>query len=47
MKGLGSTICVEGEGLIKWVFRDNYGVNRKVKIKAPYVPTSLVRLFSL
>ena len=46
MKGLGATDIATGEGIIKWNFRDEYGVEQTVAVKALLVPSSQVRLFS-
>ena len=44
--GLTSTVEVEGEGTVLWIFYDDYGVIRHVKVKAYFIPSSPVRLFS-
>ena len=44
--GLSSTVEVEGEGTCVWSFYDDYGVIQHIKIKAYYIPSSPVRLFS-
>ena len=46
MQGLGATATVTGEGIVKWKFRDDYGVEQTVAVKALLVPSSQVRLFS-
>ena len=46
MTGLSSTAKVEGEGHVKWSFYDDYGVIQHVRVKAYYIPSSPVRLFS-
>ena len=46
MNGLGAAVNVVGEGIIGWSFRDNYGVKRKIQVKAYLVSASKVRLFS-
>ena len=46
MTGLSSTAQVEGEGMVNWSFYDDYGVIQHVKVKANYIPSSTVRLFS-
>ena len=44
--GLSSTVEVEGEGAVLWSFYDDYGVIQHIKVKAYYIPSSPVRLFS-
>ena len=46
INGLGATETVTGVGTAGWSFRDNYGVMRKLLVKACLIPTSKVRLFS-
>ena len=46
MLGLGATVQVKGEGMVKWEFRDDYGVKQVIEVKGYYIPTSKVRLFS-
>ena len=46
MNGLGATVNVVGVGTVGWSFRDDYGVMRRVLVKAYIVPASKVRLFS-
>ena len=46
MLGLGATVQVKGEGIVKWVFRDDYGVNQVIEVKAYYIHNSKVGLFS-
>ena len=46
MQGLGATVQVKGEGKVKWIFKDDYGVSQEVEIKAYYISASIVRLFS-
>ena len=46
MQGLGATVQVQGEGKVRWIFKYDYGVSQEVDIKAYYIPTSSVRLFS-
>ena len=43
---LGSKVEVVGEGKIKWVFRDDYGVKHTIIVKGYYIPTSPISLFS-
>ena len=44
--GLGSKVEVVGERKIKWLFRDDYGVQQTILVKGYYIPTSPIRLFS-
>ena len=44
--GLSSTVQVEGEGTVLWSFYDDYGVIQHIKVKAYFIPSSPVRLFS-
>ena len=46
MTRLSSVAQVEGEGIVNWVFYDDYRVIQNLKIKACYMPSSTVRLFS-
>ena len=46
MNGLGAQAKIIGEGTVLWKFRDDFGVSRRVKVKAYLVPASKVRLFS-
>ena len=46
MQGLGASSQVHGEGRFNWVFKDNYSVTQEINIKAYYIPTSPVILFS-
>ena len=46
MNGLGATVNVVGVGTVGWSFRDDYGVMRRVLVKAYLVPASKVRIFS-
>ena len=46
MNGLTSKASVEAEGMVAWNFLDDYGVTQRVKVRAFYVPSSGVRLFS-
>ena len=46
MNGLGATVKIAGIGIVGWTFRDDYGVMRKVLVKAYHVPESKVQLFS-
>ena len=46
MNGLGAKVNITGEGTIVWKFRDDYGVTKRIKVKAYLVPASKVRLFS-
>ena len=46
MNGLSSKENVEAEGMVAWHFLDDYGVTQRVKVRAFYVPSSGVRLFS-
>ena len=34
MNGLGANVTVIGEGTVQWCFRDDFGVLRKVRVKA-------------
>ena len=43
---LCAAVNVVGEGTIGWSFRDDYGVKKKVQVKAYLVPASKVILFS-
>ena len=42
---LGSTVSMEGEGTVRRVFQDGYGVKQVIRVKSCYIPTSTVRLF--
>ena len=44
--GLSSTVQVEGEGTIVWIFYDDYGVFQHIQVKAYYIPSIPVMLFS-
>ena len=46
MHGLGAAVNIVGEGIIGWSFRDDYGFQRKVQVKAYLVTSIKVRLFS-
>ena len=46
MNGLGATAKITGEGTVLWQFRDDFGVTKKIRIKAYLVPASKIRLFS-
>ena len=46
MTGLGSKVDVVGEGKLRWVFRDDYGVKQTIIVKGYYTPNSSIRLFS-
>ena len=46
MNGLGAKVNITGEGTIVWEFRDDYGVIKRIKVKAYLVPASKVRMFS-
>ena len=46
MNGLGATTQITGEGYVVWKFRDDFGVKKRIKVKAYLVPASKVRLFS-
>ena len=46
MNGLGAKVKTVGEGTILWSVRDDYGVIKKVKVKAYHAPASKVRLLS-
>ena len=37
MNGLSAQAKVVGEGHVVWLFRDDYGVNQKVKFCALYI----------
>lgn len=40
MNGLGSKVKIVGEGTVSCSFRDDYGVIKKVKVKAHQVPAN-------
>ena len=46
MNGLSSKASVEAEEMVAWHFLDDYGVTQRVKVRAFYVPSRCVRLFS-
>ena len=46
MNGLGATAKITGEGTVIWKFRDDFGVMKRIKVKAYLVPASKVRLSS-
>ena len=46
MMGLGASVRVEGEGIVECTLRDDCGVKQRIKVRAFYIPTSKVRLFS-
>ena len=46
MNGLGATANITGEGTFLWKFRDDFRINKSIKVKAYLVPASKVRLFS-
>ena len=46
MIGLGASATVEGEGVVQWVFKDDYGVDQLIYVRVCYIPSSTVRLFS-
>ena len=46
IQGLGTTVQVQGEEKVRCIFKDDYGLSQEVYIKAYYIPTSSVRLFS-
>ena len=46
MNGLGVTAKITGEGYAVWKFRDDFAVEKRVKVKAYLVSASKVRLFS-
>ena len=46
MTGLNSTAEVEGEGVVEWMFRDDYGISQTIQTKSFFNPYSKVRLFS-
>ena len=46
ISALNVTEEVEGEGMIEWTFRDEYGVSRVIHTKDFYIISSKVRLFS-
>ena len=46
MNGLGATVRVVGVGTVGWSFKGDYGLMRKVLVKAYLVPASKVRIFS-
>ena len=46
MTGLNSTAEVEGEGVVEWMFRDDYGISQTIQTKSFFIPYSKVRLFS-
>ena len=45
IKGISSTVKVEGEGTVLWSFYDDYGVTQHVQVHAYYIPASPMRLF--
>ena len=46
MNILGFEASIKGEGMVIWKFRENYGVTKRIQMKAYFVPASIVRLFS-
>ena len=46
MNGLSSKASVSAEGMVAWYFLDDYGSTQRVKVRAFYVYSSGVRLFS-
>ncbi len=46
LQGLSSTIKCEGMGWVDWTIRDLYGVTRRLRTRAYYVPDAQIRLFS-
>ena len=46
MNDLGATAKVVGEGTVMWCFKDDYGVTKRVKVKAYHIPVSKVIQFS-
>ena len=46
MNGLGATVKITGKGTVLWKFRDDFGVMKRIKVKAYLVLASKVRLFS-
>ena len=45
MNGLGANANITGEGTVIWEFRDDYGVTKRIQVKAYLVPASKVRIF--
>ena len=37
---------MEGEGIIRWTFRDGYGFNQEIIVKAYYIPSCSIQLVS-
>ena len=46
MSGLNGTEEVEGEGIVEWMFRDDYRISQTIQTKSFFNPYSKVRLFS-
>ena len=46
MIGLRAAATVEWEGTVQWRFKDDYGVQQTIYVKAYYIPTSTVQLSS-
>jgi hypothetical protein len=46
IKGLSGTTEVICEGTVKWMVRDMFGNNRKIRTTAYYVPEASIHLFS-
>ena len=46
MNGLGATAKITGEGTVIWKLRDDFGVMKRLRVKAYLVPASKVGLFS-
>ena len=46
MAGLGTPAQIDEEGIVSWKVKDDYGVTQVIKIKAYYIPSSSIRLFS-
>ena len=46
MTGLYSNHQVVGEGTVRWRFQDGYRLTQYLQVKAYYISTSTVRLFS-
>jgi hypothetical protein len=46
LNGLSGTATVQGVGMVEWTIRDLFGITRKIRAQAFYVPIATIRLFS-
>jgi hypothetical protein len=46
LQGISSSTKVVGKGLVEWTVRDVFGVIRRIRTEAYYVPDASIRLFS-